>query len=142
MTISEAIIQWLQGFAPVQYGKMEQIDTEQQSPKVDSYSLVREPVQNVKAYLSGRKVYTDHYTFHACLASQTEADRVDNNGFGETLEAWVRQQNAAENFPKLEKASVQEVGVTTPFCVGKTQSNNYIYQMTIAIKYEEESKKE
>lgn len=40
MTISEAIIKWLKEFNPAEYWKMKKIDTEQQSPHVDSLSLI------------------------------------------------------------------------------------------------------
>lgn len=138
MTISESIISWLKEFETTENEKMNQIDTEQQSPKVDSYSLVREPVQNVKRYISGRTIYTDHYTFRARLANQTDGDRIDNNAFGEALETWVREKNKKEEFPVLSEAKVQEIGITTPFYVGRTESHNSVYQMTIAIKYEKE----
>ncbi len=138
MTVSQAIISWLQGFDSAKHGGMDKIDTEQQSSKVDSYSLVRAPVQNVKSYLSGRKVYTDHYTFQARLSSQTDPDRIENNEFGEVLEAWVKEQNINGNFPKIADATVQSVSVQTPFYVGKAGDNSNVYQMTIAIKYEKE----
>lgn len=138
MTVSEAIIKWLKEFNPADYWKMKKIDTEQQSPNVDSYSLVKEPVQNVKTYLSGKKVYTDHYTFQARLSSGTNEDRIDNNGFGEALENWVRDKNSLEEYPELTDAVVKSIDVTTPFYVGRTDNNSFVYQMTIAIKYEKE----
>ena len=139
MTVSESIISWLKEFNPAEYWKIKHIGTEQQSPNVDSYSLVRAPVQNVKAYVSGKKVFTDHYTIQARLSSQTDADRIDNNGFGEALENWVRDKDMKGDFPQLSEAKVQSVSITTPFYVGRTETNNYVYQMTIAIKYEKES---
>lgn len=138
MTVSESIIKWLKEFNPADYWKMKKIDTEQQSPNVDSYSLVKEPVQNVKTYLSGKKVYTDHYTFQARLSSGTNEDRIDNNGFGEALENWVRDKNSLEEYPELTDAVVKSIDVTTPFYVGRTDNNSFVYQMTIAIKYEKE----
>lgn len=138
MTVSEAIIKWLQEFDPEEYWKMNSIDTEMQSSKPDSYSLVKAPVQNVKTYISGRKVYTDHYTIQARLSNQTNADRIDNNGFGEALEGWVRDKDSRQEFPELTAAKVQEINVTTPFYVGKTDNDSFVYQMTIAIKYEKE----
>ena len=117
---------------------MKAIDTEQQSPKPDSYSLVRAPVQNVKAYVSGRKVYTDHYTIQARLPNQSNEDRIDNNGFGEALEGWVNEKNNLEEFPSLTDSTVKSVGVTTPFYVGRTDDNSNIYQLTLAMKYEKE----
>lgn len=138
MTISEAIIKWLRGFSAAEYWKMNRIDTDMQSAEVDSYSLVKEPVQNVKRYLSGKQVYTDHYMIQARLAGNSNADRIGNNGFGEALESWVREQNRAGKFPDLTGAAVQEISVTTPFYAGKTETNNIVYQMTVAIKYEKE----
>lgn len=138
MTVSEAIIKWLKEFNPAEYWKMKKIDTEQQSPHVDSYSLAKEPVQNVKPYLSGKKVYTDHYTFRARLSSSTPEDRIDNNGFGEALESWVRKKDALEEYPELTDAVVKSIDVTTPFYVGRTDNNSFVYQMTIAIEYEKE----
>ena len=138
MTVSEAIIKWLKEFNPAEYWKMKKIDTEQQSPHVDSYSLAKEPVQNVKTYLSGKKVYTDHYTFRARLSSSTPEDRIDNNGFGEALENWVRQKDSLEEYPELTDAVVKSIDVTTPFYVGRTDNNSFVYQMTIAIEYEKE----
>ena len=138
MTVSEAIIKWLKEFNPAAYWKMKKIDTEQQSPHVDSYSLAKEPVQNVKPYLSGKKVYTDHYTFRARLSSSTPEDRIDNNGFGEALENWVRKKASLEEYPELTDAVVKSIDVTTPFYVGRTDNNSFVYQMTIAIEYEKE----
>lgn len=138
MTVSEAIIQWLMGFNPADYWRMKKIDTEQQGAGVDSYSLVKEPVQNVKKFLSGKKIYTGHYTIQARLSSGTEADRIDNNGFGEALENWVGEKDFKGEYPELTDAVVKGVNVTTPFYVGRTDNNSAVYQMTIAIKYEKE----
>lgn len=138
MTVSESIIEWLKTFSSVEHGNMEQIDTERQSPEVDSYSIVRAPVQNVKHYLSGKKEYTDHYALQARLSNQSDADRIDNNSFGEALENWVKEKDHLGEYPELADAIVRSVGITTPFYVGRTETNNSVYQMTIAIKYEKE----
>lgn len=138
MTVSEAIIKWLKTFEPEAYSRMKSIDTDIQSARVDSYSLVKEPVRNVKTYLSGKKVCTDHYMIRARLASQENRERIENNGYGEALERWVEEQNRIENYPVLENAVVKQIDVTTPFYMGRTETNNSVYQMTIAIKYEKE----
>lgn len=138
MTVSEAIIKWLYEFNSEKYWNMPQIDTDIQGPKVDSFSLAKEPVQNVKSYLSGKKVYTGHYMICARLSSNMDADRVDNLGFGEALEEFVRAKNLAEEFPVIPDATVRSIEVTTPFYLGATENNDSIYQMTIAIKYEKE----
>lgn len=132
MTVSESIIKWLQDF------NMERIDTDIQKADKGGYSLAKEPVQNVKSYLSGRKEYTDHYTIRARLPSQTDADRIANNKFGENLSAWVDEKNSKEEFPLIEDAVVSEIRITTPFYMGATATNDSIYEMTIAIKYVKE----
>ena len=138
MTVSEAVIKWLKSFNPAEYWKMGKIDTDIQSAEVETYSVVKEPVRNVKSYISGRKIITDHYMVQARLASQTNTDRIDNNGFGEALEDWVSQQNKNKNFPVITDAAVTQVSVTTQFCIGSTAKGNSIYQMTVSIKYEKE----
>lgn len=140
MTVSEAVIDWLKTFDPAEYWKMKQIDTDIQSAKVASYSLVKEPVRNEKTYITGKKVITDHYMIQARLSSQTNTDRIENNGFGEALEDWVSEQSRNRNFPQIPGVTVQHIGVTTPFYLGKTATDNGIYQLTVAIKYEKKEK--
>lgn len=132
MTVSESIIKWLQGF------QMGRIDTDIQKADKGRYSLAKEPVQNVKSYLSGRKEYTEHYTIRARLPSLTDADRIANNGFGERLSEWVDEKNRKEEFPLIENAVVSEIKITTPFYMGATATNDSVYEMTIAIKYVKE----
>lgn len=141
MTISEAVIKWLKTFNPEEYWKMKQVDTDIQSAKIDSYSLVKEPVRNEKTYITGKKVVTDHYTLQARLSSQSNADCIENNGFGEALEDWVSEQNRTKNFPQIPDAAVQSISVTTPFYLGRIDTNNSsIYQLTVAVKYEKYEK--
>lgn len=137
MTVSEAIIKWLKEFGTATR-KMKTIDTDVQGTEEYTYSLVKEPVQNVKSYLSGKKVFTSHYMIQARLPIQYNNDRISNNSFGEKLEEWVREQNLKGNYPEIEDGRVTEITVTTPFYVGKTDTNNSVYQMTIAIKYVKE----
>lgn len=138
MTVAEAIIKWLKSFNPEDYWKMKHIDTDLMHGDVD-YALVKEPVRNVKTYLSGKKVVTDHYMIEARLPNNSNDDCMDNNGFGSALEAWIEQQNIDKNLPAVEGATTQRVSVTTPFCVGKTATNNSIYQMTVGITYVKEN---
>ena len=49
MTVSESIITWLREFKP------KKIDTDIQRAGTGKYSLAKEPIQNVKSYLSGKK---------------------------------------------------------------------------------------
>lgn len=137
MTVSSAIIKWLKTFNPEEYWRMKRIDTDLMHGDVD-YALVKEPVRNVKSYLSGKKIITDHYMIVARLPSTTNDDCIDNSGFGEALEDWVVKQDKDKIFPQIPDATVLQISVTTPFYMGKTETNKSIYQMTVAIKYEKE----
>lgn len=137
MTVSSAIIKWLKTFDPAEYWKMKHIDTDLMHGNVD-YALIKEPVRNVKAYLSGKKIITDHYMILARLPSNSNTDCIDNSGFGEALEEWVSMQNRKKNYPVIPGVKVTQVGVTSPFVAGKNETNNILYQMTVAIKYETE----
>ena len=133
MTVSESIIKWLYGF------DMNRIDTDIQKSGTGTYSLAKEPIQDIKSYLSGRKEYTDYYTIQARLSSQTDADRIANNDFGEKLSKWVKERNKAEDFPLIEDSLVHEITITTPFYMGATSTNDSKYEMTIPVKYVKES---
>ena len=137
MTVSESVIAWLKGFSLGEH-VMKSIDTDIQRAEVEAYALTKEPVRNVKSYLSGRKEYTDHFSLTARLSSQVNSERIENTGFGEALENWVLEQNTKGNLPLVDNANVSEVSVTTPFFIGRTESNNSVYSMTIAITYAKE----
>ncbi len=137
MTVSSAIIKWLKTFNPEEYWKMKHIDTDLMHGDVD-YALIKEPVRNVKSYMSGKKVITDHYMIMARLPNISNSDCIDNNGYGEALEDWVFEQDKVKNFPQIPDATVSQISVTTPFVAGKIETGNIVYQMTVAIKYVKE----
>lgn len=135
MTIAESIINWLREFN--EDGKrMEMIDVDRQSAEVESYSLIKEPVVNSTTNVLGEETVTAHYTLMARLADNTNTDRIENNAFGEAMEAWIEEKNERMEYPAITKGEVLEVKVTTPFFVGRTETNNSVYQMTVAIRYE------
>lgn len=138
MTVSQSIIMWLKTFNSAEYWKMKSIDTDMQSAIVSTYSLVKEPVANVKHYMSGKKEHTDHYQIMARLDSQNNTDRIDNGAWGEALTDWIEANNRNKAFPVLDEGTVSAISVTTPFYMGKTDTHNSLYQMTIAIKYVKE----
>lgn len=138
MTVAGAIIKWLKTFNSEEYWQMKHIDTDLMHGDVE-YSVIKEPVKNVKTYLSGKKVITEHYMIAARLPSTTNDDCVDNNGFGSALEEWVENQNSNKNLPVIDGATTQKVTVTTPFCICRTETNNSIYQMTVGITYVKEN---
>lgn len=137
-TVSESVIEWLKIFNPKEYWKMKRIETGILPADVDSYALVKEPIVNKMTSISGKVTATEHYTLHARLTSQNNTDRIDNGAFGELLEAWVYEQKQSRNYSLIESGKVKSVDVTTPFYVGKTETNNSVYQLTISITYVKE----
>ena len=132
MTVSQSIITWLNKF------EQKSVNTDIQPAKVNSYSLVKEPIINKKTFISGRVRATEHYTLMARLESQMDSSRVENNAWGEKLEEWVRDMCKKKALPVIDDATVQSVNVTTPFYLGKSEANESVYQLTISITYEKE----
>lgn len=135
MTIAESLIKWLLEFNE-DGRKMEKIDVDRQSAEVESYSLIKEPVINRTTNVLGEETLTAHYTLMARLADNTNTDRIENNAFGEAMEEWIEEKNDRREYPAISKGKVLEVKVTTPFFVGRTETNNSVYQMTVALRYE------
>lgn len=138
MTISQSVIKWLETFEPKEFWQMKGINTDIQPAKVNSYSLVKEPIINKKTFISGKVRATEHYTLMARLDSQMDVGRVDNNVWGELLEEWVSEKNKKKELPILDGVTVQSMAVTTPFYLGKLETNESVYQLTISITYEKE----
>ena len=139
MTVSDAIIKWLKTFNPSEYWKMSKINTDRQPDVIATYALTKEPIDNVKRYVSGREEHTQYYQISARLDFQTESDRKNNGGFCEALEEWVNAQDKAENRPIIAGANVSKVFVSSSFYVGTTAENSAVYSLTLAIKFERRS---
>ncbi len=139
MTVSQAVINWLLTFDS-EYGKMTGIDTDIIKGTTASYALVKEPVQNKIEDILGNVTCTDYYQLAARLDSQVNSDRIDNVAFLEALTEWIREKDKAKDYPVIEQGTVtvEKIEVTTPFYLGKTDGDNSIYQLTIAIKYKGE----
>nr|DAV69618.1 MAG TPA: Minor capsid protein from bacteriophage [Caudoviricetes sp.] len=137
MTVSQAVINWLLTFDS-EYGKMTGIDTDIIKGTTASYALVKEPVQNKIEDILGNVTCTDYYQLAARLDSQVNSDRIDNVAFLEALTEWIREKNKAKDYPVIKQGTVEKIEVTTPFYLGKTDGDNSIYQLTIAIKYKGE----
>lgn len=138
MTISQGIIKWLETFEPEEQQGMKCISTDIQPAKVNSYSLVKEPIINKKTSITGTVRATAHYTLMARLDSQTDAERVGNNMWGELLEEWVEDKNKKKELPVIDDVTVQSVAVTTPFYLGESETHESVYQLTISITYVKE----
>lgn len=141
MTVSQAIIKWLKTFRSEDLPHMRQIDTDLMHGDVE-YALIKEPVTNVRRFISGAEMHREHYQIMARLASQTNTDCEDNGEWLEALTEWISQKNAAGEYPDLERAEVKRIGISTPFHMGSSGQNESLYQMTIYIEYMKKGEKE
>lgn len=131
MTVSGRIIEWLKKFDPKE---MKHIDTDLMRGTVD-YVLVKEPTVNVKRFISGAEIHKEYYQIRARLDTQTNTDCEENGAWLETLTDWIDRQNREKVFPALDGVTVQKIGVSSPFYMGKNEQNKSLYQMTIFIEY-------
>lgn len=134
MTVSGAIIAWLKTFNPEEYWKMEHIDTDFMHGNVD-YALMKEPTVNVKKFISGTEIRTEHYQICARLPAQSDDEAVDNGAWMEALTEWISEQNREKKFPDLPDVTVQQIGVSTPYAAGKNAVGEALYKLTIFVKY-------
>lgn len=134
MTVSKAIINWLKEFNLKDYWGIEKVGTDLMRQDVD-YALVKEPVRNVKRFISGTEIITEHYQFLARLDSYTDADSEDNDVWMDALSEWIRERNRNKEYPKVDADQVQEIGISSPGYMGRNDKNEAIYQMTIFIRY-------
>ena len=134
MTISGAIIKWLKDFNPTEYWQMDKINTDLMHNDVD-YVLVKEPIRNVKRFISGTEIITEHYQLRARLDSINDNDSVDNGAWLEALTEWINAKNQEKNYPTLDDGKVQEIGIASPFYMGKSEDKKAIYQLTVFIRY-------
>ena len=133
MTVSQSVIEWLKQFDAE---KIKAINTDIRPAKVNSYALIKEPIVNVRTFISGTKVITEHYVLMALLDSQDNTDRKENTAWGEQLEQWIADKNKEKEFPNIADAAVESVDVTTPFYLGSNENTNEsMYQLSISIKY-------
>lgn len=127
MTISQSLIEWLKEYNPIA------IDTDRQSDKSMTYALAKEPIVNIKRYLSGKREVSENYLFTARLESQMNTDRIDNGAWFEGLERWVEEQYNLGNLPNVE--GVRKVSVTSSFYVGMADAHTSVYQVGLEIIY-------
>lgn len=137
MTVSDAVIQWLKEFNLEEYWRMNNINTDVMHSDVD-YVLVKEPIQNVKKYISGTQIITEHYQLRARLDSVSDSDSIDNTAWLQALTDWIERKNRVKAYPEITAGEVQEIGIATPFFMGVSEEKKAIYQLTIFIRYRKE----
>lgn len=134
MTVVEAIVKWFKD------AEISKINTDALPGQSVAYGIAKAPTQNIKTYISGRRIYTDYYDFLARLDSKTDAERVNNHEFMERLSEWIYEQNTLKTYPELpEHLKCTDISVSTPFHMQRADEDSAVYGFTIRIKYEKET---
>ena len=132
MTIIESIVQFLN-----QYEK-EKIGVDKLGSSTMSYSLMKEPQENVQRFISGLEVHTDYYQLAARRDAASEADRIANNAWGQGIAEWISQREQAGEYPALDGYVCTGIGISMPFYFGASDNGSAVYQVTIKIEYRKE----
>ena len=132
MTIIESIVQFLN-----QYEK-EKIGVDKLGSSTMSYSLMKEPQENVQRFISGLEVHTDYYQLAARRDAASEADRIANNAWGQGIAEWISQREQAGEYPALDGYVCTGIGISAPFYFGASDNGSAVYQVTIKIEYRKE----
>lgn len=133
MTVIESIIQFL-GI----YDKESQIGIDKLGSQTVSYSLMKAPQEEIHHFISGTEVHTDYYQLMARLDALSESERIENNAWGQGITEWIREKDAAGEYPVLDGFRCTGIGVSTPLYIEVTDNTSAIYQMTISINYVKE----
>ena len=133
MTVGTSLINWLSLFEDI-----EGIQTEQLLSDDGSFALFKEPTTTITAFVDGSQDVTVRYYLLARQKAKLDKSRVNNQGWMESLEQWVRQQNRAMNFPVLDQGREcfgVEIAVGSYMAEQTEKTANY--QLSVAISYTE-----
>lgn len=134
MTVSESIIEYLRECEE----KIKSVDTDSLKGTSISYGLKKEPSQNIKHYLSGRKIYTEYYEFTARMDNKTNPERISNNAFFEQLADKLDENNVNGILPELAAGRCKSIDISVPFHVVVSAVDSAVYAFTLKIVYEKE----
>lgn len=138
MSITESIIQWMQGYS----GGVEIADdirVDQLLAMGESMGIFKSPGDQVTQYIGGAREVTANFLFLICQPSQTNAMRMENQQWLEGFESYVRDQNRRRKLPKLGGGRICTwIDISNSFAIQQQTESETIYQITITIEYFEE----
>lgn len=134
MTISQSIIEWLNGYDAV----IEDVDTDLlaalQEP-AEAYGFFKTPDRIIVPFLDGTREITEYYQFLTRQNSQLDSERIDNQEFLADMEEWVYQKNLAREYPDIIGVRVTNIEVSNSFYVQQSEETEAVYQLSIGITY-------
>jgi hypothetical protein len=137
MTISESIIEWLEGYNL----KVLDVETEQLEAVSEAYGFFKQPERNIEYFIDGSQKITEYYTFLTKQDSNLNIQRVSNGEFLESLEEWVEDKNFNEDFPTLTNGIVTDIAIANSFYVQEQNEETAVYQLSLEIIYIKERTK-
>lgn len=136
MTVSEAVIAWLEGYEGLT-GVI--ITTDWLEPEGDATSLRALPETTVKNFVDGSRDMTARYLIKRRLSSQTDEAHRQVRAWMEGLERWIIAQNRIHDLPEMgEKRVCISVEIVSGCAVEEKDTTDALYQISMAVNYFEE----
>lgn len=137
MTITESVIEWLNGFdggIEVDEG----VNTDQLAANAEAYGIFRTPGDIVTVFVHGGRDVATYLNLIVRQPSQTETMRRSNQAWMEHLDRWVRTQSALRNLPQLDgERECYAVSVANSFYMQEQTETESVYQITLCVHYTE-----
>ena len=138
MTISEAIIAWMEGYDGG-ISIADNISVDQLMAMNESSGIFKSPGDQVIEFIGGARDITANFLFLICQPSQTNSMRLDNQQWLEGFERWARDANRARTLPDLGDArKCISIGISNSYAIQQQTDTETIYQITVTINYFEE----
>lgn len=138
MTVGQSIVNWLYTFGNIEINPDVMIETDQLDSAPDSYGLYKQANKVTTPFVDGSSDNSEYYYLLVRQPSKTNAARVDNQAWMESLESWIREQNIARNLPTLEDGKqCYGISVSVSGYMMETESDTAAYQISMKIDYTE-----
>lgn len=135
MTVSECLKEWLNEYDGLDFSD---ILTDFIDAPDGCMALFKSPETQETTYLDGSKDIIEYYNFFARKSTQLEPDRIENQQALDDLQDWIESKSFNEEYPDLSQAgkvTCEDVFVNGTASINSQETDNAIYQVTIAIQY-------
>lgn len=137
MTISQAIVKWLEGYDNLK------IDTNHIQDGSDKYGLFKSPNRDVKNFICLAYEVTEYYQFLAKQSCHSESERKEADEWIEDLTYWADDYSYNYEYPEIDKGrKILSIEITGNPCPMEADDKEVLYQMNLSITYAREREDE
>lgn len=133
MTISQAIVEWLNGYDSIQ------IDTNHIRDGSDRYGLFKSPTRNVKDFINEEYEITEYYQFFAKQSTQSDSERKEADEWLEDLAYWADDYSYSYAYPDPGNGRcITKIEITGNPCPMESDDHETLYEIALAVTYRRE----